>query len=164
MMELQHTVGKSPAMVECDISRMLDWTSMVNCMAFSNNRSTSNGSFFPEGVPEAALLCSPSQDYQRPHGKASSISNISQCQCGLLNVRDTHVLTPLFSAVITWTHANSCWPWKGPLETNRWCGLEAPIAWGARWILVGPLCGSFVSQLDGRRFPVWWPNAMLVVP
>jgi hypothetical protein len=24
MMELQHTVGKSPAMVECDISRMLD--------------------------------------------------------------------------------------------------------------------------------------------
>jgi hypothetical protein len=39
-----------------------------------------------------------------------------------------------------------------------------PAAWGTCWILVGPLCGSFVSRLDDRRFSVRWPNAMLVVP
>jgi hypothetical protein len=49
--------------------------------------------------------------------------------CGLSYVRDTRARTPLFSAVVTWTHAGSCWPWKGPLDTNRWCRLAAPIAW-----------------------------------
>jgi hypothetical protein len=51
--------------------------------------------------------------------------------CGMSNVRDTHMLTPLFSAVGTWTHAGSYWPWKGTLVTNRWCGLEA-----------SPFCGD----------------------
>jgi hypothetical protein len=45
------------------------------------------------------------------------------------NVRDTRTLTPLLSAVVTRIHAGSCWPWKGPLDTNRWCRLEAPVAW-----------------------------------
>jgi hypothetical protein len=67
---------------------------------------------------------------------------------GMSNVRDTHVLTPLFSAVVIWTHASSRWPWRGPLETNRWCRLQVPVVWGARWILVGPLCGSFVSRMQ----------------
>jgi hypothetical protein len=39
--------------------------------------------------------------------------------CGLSDVRDTRALTPLFSAVVTRTHAGSCWPWKGLLDTNR---------------------------------------------
>jgi hypothetical protein len=52
-------------------------------------------------------------------------------QCGLSNVRDTRALTPLFSAVVTQTHASSCWPWKGPFDTNRWCRLEAAVAWGS---------------------------------
>jgi hypothetical protein len=46
-----------------------------------------------------------------------------------------HMLTPLFSAVVTQTHTGSCWPWKGPLMTNRWCGLEvSPLRGGhAGW-------------------------------
>jgi hypothetical protein len=57
--------------------------------------------------------------------------HFSTCEystCGLSNVRDTHVLI-LFSAVVTRTHDGSCWPWKGPLETNRRCGLKR-----ARWV------------------------------
>jgi hypothetical protein len=42
--------------------------------------------------------------------------------------------------------------------------LNSPLRVEHVGILIGPLCGSFVSRLDGRRFPVWWPNAMLVVP
>jgi hypothetical protein len=36
--------------------------------------------FFTEGAPEITPLCSPSQDFQRSHGKTLMTSNISQCQ------------------------------------------------------------------------------------
>jgi hypothetical protein len=67
--------------------------------------------------------------------------------CGLLNIHNTHTLTPLFSAVITRTHTGSCWPWKGPLDTNRWCRLEAPVAWGSTLDARSPSLRSFVSRL-----------------
>jgi hypothetical protein len=61
----------------------------------------------------------------------STLTHLSALTCGLSNVRDTRALTPLFSAVLTWTHTSSCWPWKGPLDTNLWCRLAAPVAWGS---------------------------------
>jgi hypothetical protein len=75
--------------------------------------------------------------------------------CGISNVRGTHVLTPLFSAVVTWTHASGCWPWKGPLATNCWCGLEAnPLHWGhAGWssVFYAESARCVEDMLDGRR-------------
>jgi hypothetical protein len=69
-----------------------------------------------------------------------------------------HVLTPLFSAVITRTHAGSCWPWKGPLETNRWCGLGVrPLHGGhAGWssVFFAESAGC-VGDKDACRSSLW---------
>jgi hypothetical protein len=44
-------------------------------------------------------------------GELSAASMLRQGhQCGLSDVGDTHVLTPLFSAAVTRTHAGCCWP------------------------------------------------------
>jgi hypothetical protein len=84
---------------------------------------------------------------------------------GMSNVRDTHVLTQMFSAVVTRTHAGSCWPCKEPFVTiahvdlkharcvgdpqdaRRFSLRKVPVAWGTRWILIGLLCRGFERRL-----------------
>jgi hypothetical protein len=88
---------------------------------------------------------------------------------GLSNVRGTHVLTPLFSAVVTWTHAGGCRPWKGLLPTNCWCGLEAsPLRGGhAGWSLVflaDVLCADLRHNWWCRfEAPVAWRARLMVI-
>jgi hypothetical protein len=53
-----------PAVVECDISRKMDWMSRADCMAYSVAGSDSDR-FFLVGTVEGARLWSPSLDYRR---------------------------------------------------------------------------------------------------
>jgi hypothetical protein len=70
--------------VKCDTSRKLDWILMADCMASSVNSSNSNG-FFSCQDTWRSILCSSSQDYQRSHGKTSSISDMFESMsCGAL--------------------------------------------------------------------------------
>jgi hypothetical protein len=71
--------GKSPAVVERDISSKVDWTWRADCMASSVAGSNSDD-FFPVGTPEGASLRSPSQDYRRSRGKTSSSCDNGRCQ------------------------------------------------------------------------------------
>jgi hypothetical protein len=57
--------GKCPAVVQCNISRKVDWMSRVNCIA-------SFDGFFPVETLEGARFCSPFQNHQRSHDKISS--------------------------------------------------------------------------------------------
>jgi hypothetical protein len=80
-------------------------------------------------------------------------------------------------------HLHHCSLLSGLLETNQWCRLEAPIAWGstlvarmpslrmfcepacdrtrplhggAHWMLIRLLCGRFVSRCSRLEAPVAW--------
>jgi hypothetical protein len=55
----------------------------------------------------------------------------------------THMLTPLFSAVVTRTHAGSCWLKRAACDEPLMWTWSEPIAWGTRWMVVALLCGSF---------------------
>jgi hypothetical protein len=47
----------------------------------------------------------------------------------------------------TWrTHASSCWPLEGPLNTNRWCRLQGHA--GSCWPLEGPLNTNWWWRLE----------------
>jgi hypothetical protein len=71
--------GRRTAVVECDISRIVDWMSRADCMASSATRSNSDG-FFPVGTPEGAHLHVPSQGYLRSPQKTSWGCDDGQCQ------------------------------------------------------------------------------------
>jgi hypothetical protein len=65
-------------MVEYNITWKVDKMSRADCMAFVTNGSNSHG-FFSVETPEAHL-CSPSQAYQRSHGKTSGSCDNGKCQ------------------------------------------------------------------------------------
>jgi hypothetical protein len=99
--------GRWPAVVECNISRKVEWMSRANCMASLVTRSNSDG-FFPMGTPGGACLCSPSQGYRRSQGKTSSSCDISQCH---------HVKASSTEHIVP----HCCLSWKG------WNPLQIPI-------------------------------------
>jgi hypothetical protein len=98
--------GRCPAVIERDITRKVDLTWRVDCMASSVAGSNSDG-FFPVGTPKGASLRSPSQDYRRSRGKNSSSCDNGQSQ---------HVVK---ACSREWRAAHCCLPWNGrrPLQT-----------------------------------------------
>jgi hypothetical protein len=71
--------GRCPAVVERDISRKVDWTWRVDCMASSVAGSNCNECFFFL-ASEGALLRSHSQEYRRSRGETSSSYDKFRCQ------------------------------------------------------------------------------------
>jgi len=65
------------AVVECDISRKVDWTWRAECMASSVVGPNSNG-LYPVGTPEGALLRSPSKNYRRSRGSANVLRRVPE--------------------------------------------------------------------------------------
>jgi hypothetical protein len=66
--------GTYPAVVELDVSRMVDWTWRTDCMVSSVAGSKSDGFFCRDARR------SPSQDYRRSRGKKTSGCDSGICQ------------------------------------------------------------------------------------
>jgi hypothetical protein len=70
-----------------------------------------------------------------------------------------HNTRALFAVVITRTHTGSCWPWKGSLGTNRWCGLEGHA--GSCWPWKGSLDTNRWCGLEGHAGSCWpWKGSL----
>jgi hypothetical protein len=70
----------------------------------------------------------------------------------------------------TWrTHAGSCWPLEGPLNTNWWWILEGPVARGSTWVtLSSSLWVVLVTGLRHNRrgrleAPVAWGSTWVTL-
>jgi hypothetical protein len=108
--------GKCPTVVESIVSKKVERTSRVDCMASLIAGSSSNG-YFLVATPKQARLWSPSQDYGRSRGETSGSCD----SCRYQQVKAYFRECPAAHCRLAWTGRMLLWT---PVVN-----YEAPIVW-----------------------------------